>query len=230
MADASAEGFSIVTQYPELKLKGRDGMWTLAFARGGSNLRESHTFVNGVLVTVKSGEHNGCTIWAGTDNAVWSLVWNKGMSTVKHLFALAVELKVECIKHDPFLSFFHISGNRMIATGVDRRSRGNLDAGVSLGYDIHLYLPLDKGAFEVAGPIVERWCKSWMGKDFTPPLEPVEWFWEAHCPGIHLRVPPSGCVSGAASASKVLTQKTSCSDPCLCLSKIVVAGGMEEKI
>ena len=41
VADASAEGFSIVTQYPELKLEGRDGMWTLAFARGGSNLRES---------------------------------------------------------------------------------------------------------------------------------------------------------------------------------------------
>ena len=39
VTDASAEGFSIVTQYPELKLKGRDGMWTLAFARGGSNLR-----------------------------------------------------------------------------------------------------------------------------------------------------------------------------------------------
>ena len=65
-----------------------------------------------------------------------------------------------------------------------------MDAGVSLGYDIRLYLPLDKGAFEVAGSIVERWCKSWMGKDFTPPLEPVELFWEAHRPGIHLWAPP----------------------------------------
>jgi len=83
-----------------------------------------------------------------------------------------------------------MSDDRMIATRVDGRSRGNLDAGLSLGYGIRLYLPLDKGALEVAGPIVEHWCRNWIGKDFTPLMEPVEWFWEAHCPGIHLRAHP----------------------------------------
>jgi len=59
-------------------------MWKRDFARGGSNLRESQTFINVVFVIVKSQEHDGCTIWARTDHAVWLLIWNKGMSTVKH--------------------------------------------------------------------------------------------------------------------------------------------------
>ena len=78
----------------------------------------------------------------------------------------------------------------MIATGIDGRSCGNLDARVSLGYDIRQYLPMDKGAFEVSGDSLKVWCKGWMGKDFSSPLTPVEWFYEAHRPGFHLWAPP----------------------------------------
>ena len=35
-------------------------------------------------------------------------------------------------------------------------------------------------------------CKSWMGLDFSPPLEPEGWYWEGHFPGIHIwALPPS---------------------------------------
>ena len=74
-------------------------------------------------------------------------LYNKGMSTVKHPFNIALNLKVECQKHEVFLNTCHILGERMIATDIDGRSCGNLDAGVSLGYDILQYLPMDKGAF-----------------------------------------------------------------------------------
>ena len=42
-----------------------------------------------------------------------------------------------------------------------------------------------------------------MGADFSPPLKPVEWFFEAHQPGVHLWAPPPGA---ALSALKQLAR------------------------
>ena len=80
----------------------------------------------------------------------------------------------------------------MIATGIDGRSRGNLDAGVSLGYDIRQYLPMDRGAFEQNGDALENWCMGWMKKDYSRPLEPIQWFTKGHKPGVHIWAPPPG--------------------------------------
>ena len=46
-----------------------------------------------------------------------------------------------------------MSGNRMIITGVDDLSCGNMDAGVALEYDndIRDYAPLDVSAFNFPG-------------------------------------------------------------------------------
>ena len=70
VGDASAEGFSIVTQYPDLALDCRDGLWDESFAERGSNLREAQNFANHCLVEIKSGKHDGCSLWVATDNAV----------------------------------------------------------------------------------------------------------------------------------------------------------------
>ena len=78
----------------------------------------------------------------------------------------------------------------MIATGIDGRSRGNFDAGVSLGHDLRQYIPLDKGAFDLAGPSLTTWLRGWMEDDFSPPLDPIDWFKQGHRPGIHLWAPP----------------------------------------
>jgi hypothetical protein len=86
VGDASAEGFAIVTQYPDMTITARDGLWDELFAEGGSNLREAQNFGNHLLEEVKSGNHDGCAVWAFTDNAVWSYVWNKGMSFIRNLF------------------------------------------------------------------------------------------------------------------------------------------------
>ena len=108
VGDASAEGFSIVTQYPDISIQTRDGLWKESFAEGGSNLREAQNFGNHVLIEVETGRHDGCEVWTFTDNAVWSAVWNKGMSTVKHLFDIALKLKVACQVHEVFLHTGHI--------------------------------------------------------------------------------------------------------------------------
>ena len=43
-------------------------------------------------------------------------------------------------------------------------------SGVLLGHDIEWCLPLDRGAFEMTGPEVDR---GWMGEDLRLSLEPV---------------------------------------------------------
>ena len=72
---------------------------------------------------------------------------------------IELNLKVACQDHEVYLHIYHLSGDRMIKTGLDGRSRGDLDAGVSLGHDVRLYLPLDKGAFQLARRSLEEWCK-----------------------------------------------------------------------
>ena len=190
IGDASAEGFGAGTQYPDLVFEGRDGLWLTDFAEGGSNLREAQNLANHLLADIRAGKYDGCEVWTATDNAVWSYVWTKGLSTAKHLFGLVLELRIAARDHEVYLKTCHISGKRMIAAGMDGWSRGNHDAGLSLGYDIRNYLPLNLSAWEVAGQSLEPWFKNWMGEDYSPPLEPVDWFEKGHQPGIHIWSPP----------------------------------------
>ena len=80
----------------------------------------------------------------------------------------------------------------MIACGVDGLSRGNYDAGISLGLDIRQFMPLHLSAWDIAGHTLAGWCKSWMGTDYSPPLSSVGWFKDGHQPGVHLCPPPLG--------------------------------------
>ena len=112
------------------------------------------------------------------------------MSSERHLFRLVLDLRQACHEHEVELHPFHISGERMIACGIDGWSRGNHDMGVSLGHDLRPYLPLDRGAFEREPVLLEYWCRSWMGSDYVKPLEPKDWFWREHQPGIYLWAPP----------------------------------------
>jgi hypothetical protein len=80
-ADASAEGFGSAIQYPDGSTSRRDGLWMPAFPEGGSNLCEATAQVNHILVDVHRGRHDDCEVWYAIDNAVWSYVWHKGMSS-----------------------------------------------------------------------------------------------------------------------------------------------------
>ena len=146
IGDASAEGFAAGTQYPDLTFEERDGLWDAEFARDGSNLREAQNIVNHLLMDIGAGKHDGCELLCPTDNAVWSYVWTKGISTAKHLLNLVLELRVAAREHEVYIHTVHISGNRMIASGIDGLSHGDYHAGVSLGFDIRDFLPLHKSA------------------------------------------------------------------------------------
>jgi hypothetical protein len=107
------------------------------------------------------GKHNGCEVWAANNNSIWSAIWNKGSSLARNLFDLVLTLKLEARKHEVFLHCFHISGNRMIAFGLDGLSHGNYDAGILLCIDVRQFLPINVSAWEVAGNVLGGWCKSY---------------------------------------------------------------------
>ncbi len=109
-------------------------------------MREAQNQVNHLLHEIRMGMHDGCKVWAATDNSVWLAVWNKGSSSARHLFYLDLALKQEARKHKVFLHCFHISGDRMIASGVDGLSCGNYDAGILLGIDVRQFLPMNVSA------------------------------------------------------------------------------------
>jgi len=121
--DASAEGFFIATQYPSGAIETREGLWEKSFSEASSNLREAQNFGNHMLEEIRSGKHTGCALWAFTDNAVWSQVWTKGMSSVRHLFNLALAIRIAAQEHEVWIHMCHVSGARMILTGIDGGSR-----------------------------------------------------------------------------------------------------------
>ena len=170
--DASREGFGGATQYLDGLVLSQEGLWDPEFAEGGSNLGEAQNQVNLFIFEIQAGFHYGCEVWAATDNLVWSAVWNKGLSSARHLFHLVLVLKQEAHKHEVYLHCFHISGDRMIASGIDGLSRGSYNAGILLGINVCQFLPMNLLAWDMAGEVLADWCKSWMGEDYVPPLTP----------------------------------------------------------
>ncbi len=125
-----------MTQYPDGVVSSWEGLWDPKFAKGGSNLQEAQNQVNQLLQEIREGLHNGCKVWPATNNSVWSAIWNKGLFSARHLFYLVLALKQEARKHEMYVHCFHLSGERMIASGIDGLSRGNYDAGILLGIDV----------------------------------------------------------------------------------------------
>ena len=68
--DASAKGFGPGTQYLDLTFEGRDGLWDVVFAHGGSNLQEGQNLTNHLLSEICAGKHDGCEVWCFVDNAI----------------------------------------------------------------------------------------------------------------------------------------------------------------
>jgi hypothetical protein len=169
IGDASREGLGGAMQYLDGTIRGRRGVWKADFAAGGSNLREAQNQVNHLILEVRSGIHDGCKVWAFTDNGCWSAVWLTGLSTAVHLFYLVLELKIECRRHEVYLHVCHISGTRMIESGMDGWSRGDFETGISLGYNLRSFIPLARTAIDVAAPTVIPWLRNWMAEDYKGP-------------------------------------------------------------
>jgi hypothetical protein len=87
VGDASAEGFGGATQFPDGTIRGQKGASEQDFAEGGSNLGEAQNQANHLLNEIRSGVHDGCELWAGTDNGC--IGWQSGSKFSPLLFIYA---------------------------------------------------------------------------------------------------------------------------------------------
>jgi hypothetical protein len=188
--DASAAAYGAAVQNPDGSVTVRLGNWTAEETARGSNWREATNLVRCFLADVSRGLFDGKEVWTITDNLVFSLVSNKGMSKSKGLSDLVLQTKYECRRHEVFWHPLHCSGRRMIKIGMDGTSRGDFDSGMMLGQDIRDLVPLGASALDFEGNGIHQWAKAWMGADYSNPLTPEGWFSIGHQPGVHFWAPP----------------------------------------
>ena len=201
--DASAAAYGAGEQHPDGRVTVWLGNWTSRESGKGSNWREAINLARSLLHRVRSGDFDGKEVWMATDNLVWALIANKGMSRSKGLSDIVRDIKLECRKHTVFWHPFHVSGKRMIQMGFDGLSRGDFDSGIMLGHDIRDLVPLGVSALDMPGNTIADWAKSWMGSDYTGPLSIEQWFSKGHQPGVHFWSPPP---AGALTALEELAQ------------------------
>jgi hypothetical protein len=68
----------------------------------------------------------GREVWFCTDNEVTERAYYKGLSSSKDLFEIILKIRLLAIKFQFLLHLPHIAGTRMIQSGVDGLSRGEI--------------------------------------------------------------------------------------------------------
>ena len=153
--DASAAAYGAGQQLPDGTVTVWLGNWNPDETAMGSNWREATNLARVFLRQIRSGALDGKEVWMATDNLVWALISNKGMSKKKGLSDIVREIKFECRRHEVFWHPFHVSGKRMILMGFDGLSRGDFDSGIMLGHDIRTLVPLGTSALGFEGNQIE---------------------------------------------------------------------------
>eukprot|EP00980_Cylindrotheca_fusiformis_P023557 scaffold10595_cov116-Cylindrotheca_fusiformis.AAC.1 len=184
--DASAEGFCATFQ--QVVNKGemieradrifyRYGHWCTSVSEQSSNFRELMNLVESLEVQVRTGKLKDAEIFLFTDNSTAEGVYYKGNSTSQKLFRLVVRLRRLEMIGELTLHVIHVAGTRMIASGADGGSRGDLNQGSMAGILILTYVPLHLSA-EERSVGVENWVRSWWGTDLgeLETLTPEGWF------------------------------------------------------
>ena len=192
--DASGEGFGSAWQtianveeqsssstQPQGCIGWRFGVWGKEGVDTSSNYRELRNLVEGLEAMGKRGDLEGREVFLFTDNMVSESIASRGSSTSKALFELIVKVYILEMNFQCRIQFIHVAGTRMIASGVDGLSRGDMYEGVMKGVSMLQFVPLHKGAFEVSPPLL-KWISSWaidMGNEVEV-LDPEGWFVRGH--------------------------------------------------
>lgn len=97
-----------------------------------------------------------------TDNSTAERAYFKGSSTNRDLFELVLRLRV--MESDSGCSFYliHVSGKRMIASGIDGLSRGDFNTGVMAGEKMLNFVPLHLSAVDRSSTLL-NWIHGWVG-------------------------------------------------------------------
>ena len=176
--DASSGGFGASVERKD-GIHGRFGIWGSDNDDKSSNYREMNNLVETVEEEAAGGHLAQAELWIFTDNSTSESCFYKGSSTSPLLHELILRLKRTEIECGFSLYFVHVAGTRMIAQGTDGLSRGMLLEGVLTGQPMLSYIELARNAVERYPPLLE-FIRSWTDDQNLSPLEPEEWFVEAH--------------------------------------------------
>ena len=90
---------------------------------------------------LEQGILKDCELFLFTDNFVADCVYYKGSSSSRALFLLILRLRKIQMAGDMIIHLIHISGKRMIASGIDGLSREVCNEGVMKGVPIINFYP-----------------------------------------------------------------------------------------
>ena len=185
--DASGEGFGAQIQPLGMKPLLRRGFWSGGDSEHSSNWRELRNLVDSIREEAAVGRLVGREIWMATDNSTAANAFYKGTSSSKLLHEMITELRELTILGNFILRLYHIAGTRMIASGIDGLSRGELDI-ESLSKAIRMLMPLDQSPIE-RSPLLVGWLQTWLGTDFSI-AETKSWFHAAQLSGQYISEQP----------------------------------------
>jgi len=175
--DASGQGFGCGVQVDD-RFHYRFGNWSSAESEKSSNYRELNNLVLGLENWAKDSLINDREIFLFTDNTTAEGAYYRGTSSNKVLFGLVLRLRKLELHHRLKLHVIHISGTRMIASGIDGLSRGDTGEGILGGQHVLNFVPLSQPAVERSGKLLP-WVQTWAGSHLKL-LDADGWFEEGH--------------------------------------------------
>ena len=174
--DASGKGYGSGMAAKGLRL--RYGHWCGWIGEQSSNYRELRNLVEAVEIEWREGRLQNMEFFLFTDNFVAEQAFYSGTSDSKALFELVLRLRKIEMEGSVILHIIHISGKRMIKSGIDGLSRGDTNEGIAAGHAMLSYVDLHRSAL-VRSPTLIDWFRSWWPSELGK-LEvlssPEEWF------------------------------------------------------
>jgi len=176
-SDASGEGYGTRDEQGGKPGEFVYGYWTAMTDDSTSNWREMRTVLDKIRDDVAKGRLTGTEMWFFTDNSVLERAYYKGYSASPALYAMVEELRARTLQGNFILRIVHVAGTRMIETGIDGLSRGDLELGL-LAKSLRDSVPLGASACE-RSPQLMDWVRSWAGTDVSI-ATPFDWHFGAH--------------------------------------------------
>jgi hypothetical protein len=166
-----------------------------------SNYREFRNLVEKIESLVEDGSLRGHELFMFTDNSTTESAFFKGTSSSEKLFELVLRLRKIEMEGDLFIHLIHVSGTRMIWSGVDGLSRGDHNAGVMAGEPMMSFVPLAQNAAERSASLLP-WVRSWAAPNKeeakqVKALSPTEWCQPHPSGGTCVWMPPPAAASTA---------------------------------
>ena len=154
----------------------RRGFWKADESDESSNWRELRNLIDTIQEEAEKGSLVGKEVWLATDNSTAAFAFYKGASTSKLLHQMVIELRMIALQGNFVIHIYHIAGTRMIESGIDALSRGELHV-AALEASVHIVMPLHLSPTQ-RSPVLKSWLESWLGLEFTI-TEPGDWFYAA---------------------------------------------------